>query len=135
MASLSGSGTQCCCELWHSSAAAAPIQPLAWEPPYAKGAALEKAKRPKKKKKIHYCLPLLVEVNNQSLTQASSPTRPWKISFPLTIILSNISTIAINLSDLNIHINEYSNTLASQCLASSPPVILSSVLPRLGITP
>ena len=29
--------------------ATAPIGPLAWEPPYAVGAALEKAKRPKKK--------------------------------------------------------------------------------------
>ena len=31
-------------------AAIAPIRPLAWEPSYAVGAALEKAKRPKKKK-------------------------------------------------------------------------------------
>ena len=31
--------------LWHRPAAMAPIQPLAWEPPYAAGAALEKAKR------------------------------------------------------------------------------------------
>ena len=37
--------------LWHSLAAIALIRPLAWEPPYAAGAALEKAKRPKKKKK------------------------------------------------------------------------------------
>ena len=29
--------------------ATAPIRPLAWEPPYAAGAALEKAKRPKNK--------------------------------------------------------------------------------------
>ena len=36
--------------LWRRLAAAAPIQPLAWEPPYATGVALEKAKRPKKKK-------------------------------------------------------------------------------------
>jgi len=34
--------------LWHSPVATAPIGPLAWEPPYAKGAA---QKRPKKKKK------------------------------------------------------------------------------------
>ena len=33
--------------LWRRLAAAALIQPLAWEPPYAAGAAL---KRPKKKK-------------------------------------------------------------------------------------
>ena len=32
-------------------AAAAPVQPLAWEPPYATGATQEIAKRPKKKKK------------------------------------------------------------------------------------
>ena len=31
--------------LWHRLAATAPIGPLAWEPPYASGAALEKAKR------------------------------------------------------------------------------------------
>ena len=37
--------------LWHRTAATAPIKPLAWEPPYAVGAALEKAKRQKKKKK------------------------------------------------------------------------------------
>ena len=38
--------------LWHRLAATAPIGPLAWEPPYAVGAAQENAKRrPKKKKK------------------------------------------------------------------------------------
>ena len=34
--------------LWRRSAATAPIRPLAWEPPYAMGAALEKTKRQKK---------------------------------------------------------------------------------------
>ena len=34
--------------LWRGPAATAPIRPLAWEPPYAAGAALEKAKRQKK---------------------------------------------------------------------------------------
>ena len=34
--------------LWHRPVAIAPIGPLAWEPPYAVGAALEKAKRQKK---------------------------------------------------------------------------------------
>ena len=33
-------------------AATAPIRPLAWEPPYAAGAALEKTKDKKKKKKV-----------------------------------------------------------------------------------
>ena len=37
--------------LWHRPAAIALIRPLAWEPPHAVGAALEKAKRQKKKKK------------------------------------------------------------------------------------
>ena len=36
---------------WHRPAATAPIRPLAWEPPYAPGAALEKAKRQKKRQK------------------------------------------------------------------------------------
>ncbi len=30
--------------LWRRPVAAAPIRPIAWEPPYASGAALEKAK-------------------------------------------------------------------------------------------
>ena len=36
--------------LWHRPVATALIRPLAWEPPYATGAALEKAKRKKKQK-------------------------------------------------------------------------------------
>jgi len=39
--------------LWCRLVATAPIQPLAWETPYATGAALEKAKKAKKKKKIY----------------------------------------------------------------------------------
>ena len=35
--------------LWCRPAATAPTGPLAWEPPYAAGVALEKAKRKKKK--------------------------------------------------------------------------------------
>ena len=35
--------------LWRRPAATAPIRPLAWEPPYAVGVALEMAKRQKKK--------------------------------------------------------------------------------------
>ena len=34
--------------LWRRPVATAPIQPLAWEPPYAAGVALEKAKKKKK---------------------------------------------------------------------------------------
>jgi len=38
--------------LWCRAAAVAPIRPLAWEPPYARGVAL---KRPKKKKRKKEC--------------------------------------------------------------------------------
>ena len=37
--------------LWHRPAVTAPIGPLAWEPPYAAEAALEKAKKTKEKRK------------------------------------------------------------------------------------
>ena len=37
--------------LWRRPAATAPIGPLAWEPPYAAGAALEKTKKKKERKK------------------------------------------------------------------------------------
>ena len=40
--------------LWHTPAATAPIGPLAWEPPYAKGAALEKTKKDKKRSDEKY---------------------------------------------------------------------------------
>ena len=45
LASLSGLRIQRFCELWCRSAATALIRPLAWEPPYAEGAALEKTKK------------------------------------------------------------------------------------------
>ena len=32
-------------QLWHKQVATTPIRPLAWEPPYAEGAALEKVKK------------------------------------------------------------------------------------------
>ena len=41
--------------LWRRLVAAAPIGPLAWESPYAAGAALEKAKKKKDKKKSVQC--------------------------------------------------------------------------------
>ena len=37
--------------LWHKPAAVAPIVPLAWEPPYATGTVLKKAKKKKQKKR------------------------------------------------------------------------------------
>ena len=38
--------------LWHRPVTAAPIRPLAWEPPHAMGAALDKAKPKKNQNKI-----------------------------------------------------------------------------------
>ena len=51
--------------LWHRPVATALIQPLAWEPPYAAGAALEKAKRQKNKnKKKTNCISIHEDVTN-----------------------------------------------------------------------
>ena len=41
---LSGLRICHCCELWCRPVATAPIGPLAWEPPYAMGAALKRQK-------------------------------------------------------------------------------------------
>ena len=41
--------------LWCRLAATAPIRPLAWEPPYAMGAALEKTKEKTTKKEKSTC--------------------------------------------------------------------------------
>ena len=40
--------------LWYRPVAAAPIGPLAWEPPYARGVALKRQQDKKKKKKKRY---------------------------------------------------------------------------------
>ena len=45
---LSGFRIWHCCELQYKPATAAPIRPLAWEPPYATGVSLKR----KKKKKV-----------------------------------------------------------------------------------
>ena len=61
--------------LWHRTAATALIRPLAWEPPYAEGAALKrkkKAKRQKKKLKIELpyvtAIPLLGIYTDTTIT-------------------------------------------------------------------
>ena len=51
--------------LWCSLTAVAPIGPLAWEPPYAVGAALKKQKK-KKKKGIAYINPSSQDSVNRS---------------------------------------------------------------------
>ena len=45
-----------------ATAAIALIRPLAWEPPYALGAALKRRKDKKKKKKKNFKKPLLIGV-------------------------------------------------------------------------
>ena len=43
--------------LWHRLAATVLIRPLAWEPPYAMGAALEKPKKKRKKERKRKVMP------------------------------------------------------------------------------
>ena len=52
---ISGLRIQRCRELWCRPAAEAPIQPLAWELPYAESGALKSKK--KKKKRVDLTLP------------------------------------------------------------------------------
>ena len=68
--------------LWRRLVATAPIRPLAWEPPYAAGAAQEIAKRHTKKnlkiKKIIIIIIIIgVPVVAQSLT---NPTRNHEVA-------------------------------------------------------
>ena len=58
--------------LWRRRVATAPIQPLAWEPPYAVGAAQEIAKRPKKKKTN-----LLKTSVRTTWNICQTKTKPW----------------------------------------------------------
>ena len=55
--------------LWCRLTATAPIRPLAWEPPYAAGAAQEMAKRPKKKEEEDIWLPFILPAQ---LSQSSN---------------------------------------------------------------
>ena len=48
MALITGLRIWHCRELWYRPATIAPIRPLAWEPPYAAGAALKKKKQNKR---------------------------------------------------------------------------------------
>ena len=44
--------------LWHRLAAATPIRPLAWEPPYAMGSALKRQKTKQQQQQIFMSSPL-----------------------------------------------------------------------------
>ena len=54
--------------LWRRPAAPAPIQHLAWEPPYASGAALKRKKKKKKKRTKSICK---VIIDRQNLSRES----------------------------------------------------------------
>ena len=68
--------------LWCRPAAVAPIRPLAWEPPYAMGAALKKKKKKTKdQKKNLFYLDLYQEVFNLG-SMSESPGELKKILKP-----------------------------------------------------
>ena len=71
--------------LWQKPAATAPIRPLAWEPPYAAGAALKKAKKTKKKTKpISYiALRILYKVRHS----ASEGRKPFRAPIMCLVLM------------------------------------------------
>ena len=53
--------------LWHRLAAAAPIQPLAWEPPHAVGEALKKLKKKIRNEfKRYFLIPGLAKISRKN---------------------------------------------------------------------
>ena len=79
--------------LWRRLAAAAPIGPLAWEPPYAAGVALEKTKKKRKKRKNTHIL-----LNGEKLkifllrsgTRQRCPLSPLLFNIVLEVLLAMI---------------------------------------------
>ena len=63
--------------LWCRPAKIAPIRPVAWEPPYAAGAALKKYKRQKKKKKNWYGVPSAVQWGKNTIAVALVVSEAW----------------------------------------------------------
>ena len=72
-------------------AAAVPIGPLVWEPPYAAGAALKKTKKKKKEKKKLSDSPKLTFQPNCSPGEISHRDDAW-VSLPLTPHLQHLLT-------------------------------------------
>ena len=96
---------------WCGPVAAAPIQLLAWEPPYAMGAAL-KGKKTKKTKKqkterdngcisrnIEFGKEINKQINNTGLGASSSEIKFW-----LHILLCNFSKFSFSVSS-SVHRN------------------------------
>ena len=67
--------------LWCRPAATAPIRPLAQEPPYAAGVALEKAKKQKNKTKQNKKTPICI---NESLYCAAEINTTLEINYTRT---------------------------------------------------
>ena len=71
--------------LWPRLSAIAPIRPLAWEPPYATGAALEKTKGKKKKSKISKATLAAVFLHKMNYSNSNRGTRQIpKLNRPTT---------------------------------------------------
>ena len=70
--------------LWHRLAAVAPVRLLAWEPPYAEGAALENTKT-KQSKQTKKGAPILVQWKRIQL----APIRPlaWETPYAAGVAL------------------------------------------------
>ena len=62
--------------LWRRPAATAPIPLLAWEPPYAAGAALKRQNRLKKKKSQHQCANSMATLQGISLERGVQRQTP-----------------------------------------------------------
>ena len=64
-----------CCELWCRLAAVASVGPLAWEPPYAMGAAPKKQKKKKKNCRIYDpAVPLLGMYQDKTFNEKHTRT-------------------------------------------------------------
>ena len=66
--------------LWHRPVATALIRPLAWEPPHALGAALEKAEKAEKKKEWRYIYIYMIHfaVHLKLIQDSKSTVLPYK---------------------------------------------------------
>ena len=118
LASLSGLRIWCCCELRCRPAAAAPTWPLAWERPYATGAALKKIK-----KIISYPLAprshlsLVIGSNNSFLISRHVLSSLWHLYF--MVVFSTTCNIAAKLvsfhSAWRLDMGNNPSTLGGRC--------------------